>query len=157
VEGGRGKYCSPDCFSEGQKHVFSDADKQTIETEWKNGAPSRTIAIKLGVGPQVMSRYLRQIGVFEKRYYSGSKHANWRGGTTMQGFKAKAFRLQRGNACEECKYCEIPQILEIHHIDRNRRNNEGTNLLLLCPTCHAKAHYDSHTGLYTRHGRKRIG
>lgn len=37
-----------------------------------------------------------------------------------------------------CAYCGfgIPAILEVAHLDGNRRNNEIENLVLLCPTCH---------------------
>jgi 5-methylcytosine-specific restriction endonuclease McrA len=46
----------------------------------------------------------------------------------------------RGQACERCKYGTY-QILEVHHKDRNRDNNELTNLELICPNCHAKEHF----------------
>lgn len=41
-----------------------------------------------------------------------------------------------------CRYCEInePSIIEIHHIDRNRNNNNISNLIGLCPTCHKLLH-----------------
>lgn len=31
---------------------------------------------------------------------------------------------------------------EIHHCDRNRENNRMDNLLILCPNCHSKIHYN---------------
>ena len=48
--------------------------------------------------------------------------------------KVKAYR------CEKCGLTEwqgekIP--LEVHHIDGNRRNNDLSNLQLLCPNCHS--------------------
>lgn len=47
---------------------------------------------------------------------------------------------QRGAYCERCRY-DVCQILQIHHRDRNRDNNELENLELLCPNCHASEHY----------------
>jgi hypothetical protein len=44
------------------------------------------------------------------------------------------------NECEKCKYNEIPQILGIHHIDKNRNNNCINNLMVLCPNCHSIEH-----------------
>lgn len=152
VEDGRGKYCSPDCFFEGQKHEFSADERALIASEWEKGESSSAIANRLGVGKQVLSGYLKQIGLFEKRYRAGSSHAKWKGGASFKGDKSKSFRIKRNNACEECKYCKVPQVLEIHHINRNRRDNTDANLRLLCPNCHAEAHYNSHTGVYTRHG-----
>ena len=47
---------------------------------------------------------------------------------------------QRGEKCERCGYA-VYQILQVHHIDRNRNDNSLDNLELLCPNCHAKEHY----------------
>ena len=46
----------------------------------------------------------------------------------------------REHKCEKCGLTEwlgekIP--LEVHHIDGNRRNNQESNLILLCPNCHS--------------------
>lgn len=47
---------------------------------------------------------------------------------------------QRGKNCERCSYSK-QQILQVHHQDRNRKNNELENLELICPNCHAEEHY----------------
>lgn len=39
--------------------------------------------------------------------------------------------------CEICGFDKIKGILEVHHIDKNRKNNEKSNLIILCPNCHA--------------------
>lgn len=46
---------------------------------------------------------------------------------------------ERGKKCEKCNY-NIYQILEIHHKNKNRANNELENLELICPNCHAEEH-----------------
>jgi 5-methylcytosine-specific restriction endonuclease McrA len=43
--------------------------------------------------------------------------------------------------CERCNYDRYPEILEVHHKDRNRENNTIENLLILCPTCHMEDHF----------------
>jgi hypothetical protein len=40
-----------------------------------------------------------------------------------------------GNLCVHCGF-GIAEILEVAHIDGNRNNNDLTNLVVLCPTCH---------------------
>lgn len=45
-----------------------------------------------------------------------------------------------GENCQECGYNKFPQILQVHHIDRNRNNNLLENLQVLCPNCHAIKH-----------------
>jgi len=43
--------------------------------------------------------------------------------------------------CNRCKYNENPGILVLHHIDRDRTNNDLQNLEILCPNCHALEHH----------------
>jgi predicted nucleic acid-binding Zn ribbon protein len=46
----------------------------------------------------------------------------------------------RGEKCERCGYNK-KEVLNVHHKDRNRKNNDLNNLELLCPNCHAEEHY----------------
>lgn len=50
--------------------------------------------------------------------------------------------------CNKCGYNKYPQVLQIHHIDRNRKNNDINNLLVVCPTCHMEIHYETKTGYW---------
>ena len=52
-------------------------------------------------------------------------------------------------ACARCGYCVAPHILGVHHKDRNRRNNDLSNLEVLCPNCHSLEH-----GKHIAHGFK---
>lgn len=48
--------------------------------------------------------------------------------------------LTRGYKCEQCSLIEWENCkisLEIHHIDGNSKNNDPSNLKLLCPNCHS--------------------
>src|SRR3989344_4508599 len=47
---------------------------------------------------------------------------------------------QRGVRCQRCSYSKI-EILQVHHRDKNRNNNDLKNLELICPNCHAEEHY----------------
>ena len=40
--------------------------------------------------------------------------------------------------CSICGWSEDDDILQVHHIDENRQNNALSNLIVLCPNCHAK-------------------
>ncbi len=46
----------------------------------------------------------------------------------------------RGTSCERCGYDKF-EILQIHHKNRNRENNDLGNLELICPNCHYEEHY----------------
>lgn len=53
--------------------------------------------------------------------------------------KNRLFSL-RGGKCERCGYNK-EEVLQIHHKDRNNRNNDFKNLEILCPNCHYENHY----------------
>jgi hypothetical protein len=57
---------------------------------------------------------------------------------SQQALKIRLLRA-RGRKCERCSY-DTYQILEIHHKNRNRKDNSLDNLALICPNCHAEEH-----------------
>lgn len=73
-------------------------------------------------------------------------------GSYIQGqasYRIKAFSNKK-HCCEICNYSKIPEILEVHHKDRNRNNNNISNLVLLCPNCHNEEHYSSKDGKWSK-------
>ena len=73
----------------------------------------------------------------------GNKHKNdlressgeWT--SSWSTYRRRAFE----NNIHECLVCgwnEDERLLEAHHIDSNRENNDTSNLCLLCPLCHRK-------------------
>jgi len=42
--------------------------------------------------------------------------------------------------CVRCGYCEFKCCVEIHHIDKDRTNNDKSNLVPLCSCCHMGLH-----------------
>ena len=42
--------------------------------------------------------------------------------------------------CEICGYKKNSSILGVHHMDKNRMNNDRSNLKVLCPNCHSLEH-----------------
>lgn len=71
------------------------------------------------------------------RYGDGGSH-----------YRQIALRVREAK-CELCGYNAVPEVLEVHHIDRNRSNNQPGNLQILCPTCHAAEHFRTKTGRFT--------
>ncbi len=70
------------------------------------------------------------------RYGDGSYH-----------YRQIALRT-RDASCELCGYAAVPEVLEVHHLDRDRGNNHPGNLQVLCPTCHAVQHFITRTGRF---------
>lgn len=58
-------------------------------------------------------------------------------GELLTDYRKMAFRNYE-HKCAVCDYNEDVDILEVHHIDGNRQNNELDNLIILCPICHRK-------------------
>lgn len=52
-------------------------------------------------------------------------------------------------ACKICNYSKIPEILQVHHIDRNRNNNSIDNLEIICPNCHMEEHFSKKDGFWS--------
>lgn len=55
--------------------------------------------------------------------------------------KKKKIIIEQNYKCLHCKNEEwlgIPIVLEIDHIDGDKKNNNRTNLRVLCPNCHAQ-------------------
>ena len=67
------------------------------------------------------------------------------------GYRIVAFRTYP-HKCAICGWDEDEDILQVHHIDENRKNAKPENLIILCPTCHWKLTI----GKYQLIGRKKI-
>lgn len=52
-----------------------------------------------------------------------------------------------------CKICGATKKIDIHHIDKDRTNNNIKNLLPICKSCHSKIHNQI---LNIKHMRKKI-
>ena len=66
-------------------------------------------------------------------FKSGENNANYKG----TDYRQKALQTCE-HKCAVCGYNDDERILEVHHIDENRSNNEINNLCILCPICHRK-------------------
>lgn len=52
--------------------------------------------------------------------------------------------------CNRCGYDKIADVLVVHHVDRNRSNNDVGNLEVLCPTCHEEEHFTAKDGKWRK-------
>jgi len=64
-------------------------------------------------------------------HYGNGKNADYR---------SLAFAT-RPKKCERCGFDEHEAAIVVHHKDRNRRNNDGANLEVLCANCHYIEHW----------------
>ena len=116
-------YCSPKCFHVQQRtSIFKKCE--ACEKEFL--VPPSAIRYKRG---RFCSRecYVK-FCVKEKNH--AFKHGH--------GWFKKMSRKTRSNFCQICeKECKT----DIHHIDGNERNNEESNFITLCRSCHMRVHH----------------
>lgn len=66
-------------------------------------------------------------------FKTGENHPTYNGAN----YRQRAFNTYE-HKCAVCGYNEDERILEVHHIDEDRSNNNINNLCILCPNCHKK-------------------
>ena len=59
---------------------------------------------------------------------------------------ASEMRFAVGHVCQVCgiRLKDKPHLLHVHHLDRDKTNNESRNLQVLCVVCHSKADGHAH-------------
>ena len=75
--------------------------------------------------------------------------------------RIRKYLIQKlGPACSECGFIgrnvfTKTDVIDLDHIDGNRKNNSPSNLRLLCPNCHAQT--STYKGANTRKVKSKYG
>lgn len=77
-----------------------------------------------------------------------SAEYRWKGHVSTSHLWSKVITREQMKSCNRCGYNKHPEILERHHIDRDRSNNSEDNLEILCPNCHAEDHLIKRDGRF---------
>lgn len=83
---------------------------------------------------------------YNGQFFTEERAKNWQGGA--HSYRARALN-KYGLKCNRCGFDDVPEVLQVHHKDRDRNNNLLDNLEVLCPTCHCVDHFKNKDGLYT--------
>ena len=78
---------------------------------------------------------------YVKKWLDDCKRGELNGTPLISNYIKKYLIDSRDRKCESCNNFEwmgLPISISVHHIDGNFRNNNPTNLKLLCPNCHAQ-------------------
>lgn len=122
------KYCSQKCYHKSMKGRGNITVKcQTCEREFRI-SPSR---------------------IHRKKFCSKICYAIWdctrpSRSPYPNNIRRKLGRMGIVTKCSTCGYSSHPEILEIHHIDHDRSNNQWDNLTVICPNCHKLHHFKQH-------------
>lgn len=91
-------------------------------------------------------------GLMERKRYNGRLEDRTRflarltcgpscGGTKDTVTKDALHWRARKHRKPNCQECQTDNDLHVHHIDRNPANNDPSNLMTLCSSCHLKLHW----------------
>lgn len=69
----------------------------------------------------------------------GVNHPNWTNGESS--YRDSMLRNAEAMICRRCKINDR-RVLVVHHLDKNRQNNNPENLAWLCWNCHYLIHHD---------------
>jgi len=114
-----------------QSERFQSLDHSALaRARWENASPERRLlwAINISGG---------QEAAHERRANEGD------GDTDAPGFTMclrGQIRERDGERCVVCSAENGPWKLVVHHIDQDRSNNDPTNLITLCRSCHNRGH-----------------
>lgn len=92
--------------------------------------------ILTGLNKKTCSRGCANINRVGIKYKVGSPRDKVK---SQQALKLRLLK-ERGLLCEKCGYNKY-EILQVHHKDRSRENNNLDNLELICPNCHCEEHF----------------
>ena len=130
---GHGKYCSSRCMHQGQRNgktVSCYICKRKIYKMPSDLEGSKSGKFFCSKSCQTIWR--------NSIVYVGEMHPNWTGGEST--YRNVMLKNQIPQICKLCDSSD-ERVLIVHHIDRNRQNNNLTNLLWLCHNCHHLVHH----------------
>ncbi|KKP93137.1 MAG: hypothetical protein UR98_C0009G0015 [Parcubacteria group bacterium GW2011_GWA1_36_12] len=129
---GWGKYCSPKCHHEGLKRGKFIACFICGKKTWK--APKQISHSKSG--KFFCSKSCQTL--WRNKEFRGVRHHNWKGGENIL-HKSLLIENHVKPVCKLCS-CKDERVLAVHHLDKNRKNNNVKNLIFLCQNCHHLVH-----------------
>ena len=109
----------------------------TTLSKWgvKFGIKTRTISEQWDLKSKNGSRVVKPTG-FDLQLYKDTYMLE---GMTNLPKNLKNFIISLYGKCENPN-CDESEVLDLHHIDENHKNNSPENHGVLCPNCHAKIH-----------------
>ena len=150
IKRGYGKFCSRTCSIVYRKQNYTAKQANTECALCKHPMyrkQSQQMASKSGL--QFCSRECK-----EKAQTIGTEHSiddlhlpHYGKTESRHHYRSRALK-EYGESCQRCGYSKYPDILHVHHKDRDRKNGALDNLEVLCPTCHYENHFLAKDGWF---------
>ena len=135
VDKGCGKYCTRECFNCATENHLEIICETCGKVFVVSGHRENTA--------HFCSLRCRNIGK------QGEKASTWMGGKSFEPYLPefnnalkKRIRQRDGYVCQICRKQQVHRALSVHHVDYDKTNNNETNLISLCLTCHRKTNHN---------------
>jgi hypothetical protein len=122
--------------------------KQSEEAVAKNRERGKTLIGEKN--PFYGKKHTPETRALHSERFSGANHPGWRGGAATMPYgpeftrKFKHLIRQRDNyTCQRCGKTQEQEgrVLQVHHLDHNKENNDPTNVVASCGSCNVWASY----------------
>ena len=130
----------------GQRKYFV-SENDLYDLYWEERLSQTQISEKLGIPQVTVGRYLREYNMSDtnrRRDQRGELNTQYKNGMSRSTINRITKKLceEYGVQLNRCQVCgDIwSGNLDRHHRDRNRANNTIENIIVICPSCHAKEH-----------------
>lgn len=143
INRGNGKYCSRSCSAIHIKSLIPKPDPN-VTCAWchvnfyKNDSKKK-------VSRSGIHFCCREHKDLAQRLHGGIKEImppHYGTGNYRNHYRELVFTiLNKPKICERCNYSSHEAAIIVHHKDRNRENNNISNLEILCCNCHAIEHW----------------
>lgn len=133
-------------------HAYKDADWLRYQyCDLKRSAEE--IAKEFGVNKTSVIGYMQKFGIERRNAseskigrFSGEKNPAWKGGVSKWQYAPAWKRIMRSirkrddYTCQMCgeQHPTRSKTLHVHHIDGDKTNNDPSNLMTVCATCHPR-------------------
>jgi 5-methylcytosine-specific restriction endonuclease McrA len=146
---GNAKFCTRGCASQyNQRERYKDLPLNCECAYCKRPFHRAENKIKISKsGLQFCSRNCKDIAQRISSGFTEIQPSHY--GTGDSDYRSIAFTAHP-HKCNKCPYDRHPEVLQVHHKDRNRSNNTPENLEILCPTCHEEDHFLNNDGKWTK-------
>lgn len=136
---------SKDKMSESHEgHIgYWNGKYRTLETKRKIGESMKGKPSSLGMlGKHCSEKTKKKMSEAQK----AEKHWNWQGGISFEPYGIefnnslrKKIKKRDNHTCQLCGITK--SLMDVHHIDYNKQNNEPENLITLCHSCNSKVNF----------------
>lgn len=142
---GRGLFCSLSCaqlYRASQPKPAREPNRECAFCQTRYYRPAKKNSDRSKSGLRFCSRRCHSNALSAKLGFESIRPAHYDTSTTPGNYRQRV----EIKACLDCGWDEIPEVLEVHHIDENRQNNTPANLAVLCPRCHSVRHFKARSG-----------